>query len=636
MITKESIENLAQRADIVDVISNYIEVRKQGSSYVCLCPFHSDKNPSMHINSQKGFYHCFACKAGGDVFKFVMEYEKLSFNDAVEKVARLCSFTLSYTTEKKEQNANLKLVLPLLNAFYKQNLALHKEALEYLYKRALNDEDIKKFELGFAPATANTLRLLQNEKIPFEDAIKVGAIKEYKAKNEIYASFINRITFPIYDHKGFLVGFGGRTLDSKNPAKYVNSPQSIFFDKARIFYAFNLAKESISKKKEMIICEGYMDAIALHKAGLNNAVAVLGTALGENHLPLIKRYEAKVILCFDNDEAGFNAAARSAFLLSIHKIDGKVVLLEGGKDPAELVANHQEKILFERLERAVELGEFYIRSLLKSPLNSALAKQKALESVQKYTHLLEPLVANSYTSLVSGLLGVSENLIKLSKNAYKKNVFTLNSDLAPLNSLAKERVFIAEFTLLDFLKRSLKARQLFTQISDAACFEHKKLLNKILQGLGSEDSDIREFELYNIKPLKNQSEFLLGILKVNLAFLNRIKVSSEALAFKKQLFALLDTQSFKFLKSLTTNERTELLKELLIILKLEKNAQKLEILLKHFYKLSQKNVLSKEDLDLLFKILNVKEQNIQTKTLEQNSLQEDALNTQDFKDENPF
>ncbi|MCH5336247.1 MAG: DNA primase [Campylobacter sp.] len=590
MITKESIENLSQRVDIVDVISQYIEVRKQGSSYVSVCPFHNDKNPSMHINSQKGFYHCFACKAGGDVFKFVMDYEKLGFNDAVEKVARLCNFTLTYTKEKKEHNTNLKHILPLLNAFYKQNLSKHKENLEYLYQRGLNDEDIIKFELGFAPSSNQTLRLLQNEKISNDEALKVGAIKEDKEKNELYASFINRITFPIYDYKGLLVGFGGRTLDSNNMAKYVNSPQSALFDKGRIFYAFNLAKESIARKKEMIICEGYMDTIAFHKVGLDNAVAVLGTALGENHLPLIKRYEAKVLLCFDNDEAGLKAAMRSAFLLSTHKIDGKVVLLEGGKDPAELVASHQEKMLLNQIQKSIELGEFYIRMLLKEPLTSALDKQKALENVQKYTYLLEPLVANSYVDLVSNLLGVDENLIKLTKNTSPKK-----PSLKPVYN-SKEKIYIAEFELLAFLKRSLKAREFFTQISDEACFEHKILLNKILKGLGNEDSDIREFELYNIKSLKNQNEFLLGIIKVNLAFLNRIKIKNPNLALKKQLFTLLDKFIFKFTKNLKTNEITDFLKQILITLKQEKNEQKLEAMFKHFYKLSQKNSLDKEDL----------------------------------------
>ncbi|EDP4730295.1 DNA primase, partial [Campylobacter jejuni] len=552
MITKESIENLSQRLNIVDIIENYIEVKKQGSSFVCICPFHADKNPSMHINPTKGFYHCFACKAGGDAFKFVMDYEKLSFADAVEKVASLSNFTLSYTKEKQENKKELKSILPSLNAYFKDNLKHHKEVLTYLYQRALNDKDIAKFELGFAGASEDSIRLLQNQKIPLEDAMSVGALKKDE-NNEFYASFIWRVTFPIYDHKDLLVGFGGRTLNPNVPAKYVNSPQNILFDKSRIFYAFNIAKENIAKKKEIIVCEGYMDAIAFHKAGFNNAVAVLGTALTEHHLPLIRRYDAKVILCFDNDEAGLKAATRSAFLLSTNKIDGKVAILQGGKDPAELVAKNESTKLHDILDEGIELGEFYIRRLISThSIISALDKQKALETIQKFTFNLEPLVANSYTSLVSNLLKVDEKFIVLSQNS-KKNIQTPLISQNKYN-FPKEKIHIAELELIAFLKQHPDICNDFKQISDSVCFKHKILLDKILEKKGYEDSDIREFESKNIRKNLNYSEFLLGICKVNLAFLNNVKIKNSTLALKKQLFTLIDKNLNLLIKNLNTEE----------------------------------------------------------------------------------
>ncbi|EIC2538316.1 DNA primase, partial [Campylobacter jejuni] len=568
MITKESIENLSQRLNIVDIIENYIEVKKQGSSFVCICPFHADKNPSMHINPTKGFYHCFACKAGGDAFKFVMDYEKLSFADAVEKVASLSNFTLSYTKEKQENKKELKSILPSLNAYFKDNLKHHKEVLTYLYQRALNDKDIAKFELGFAGASEDSIRLLQNQKIPLEDAMSVGALKKDE-NNEFYASFIWRITFPIYDHKDLLVGFGGRTLNPNVPAKYVNSPQNILFDKSRIFYAFNIAKENIAKKKEIIVCEGYMDAIAFHKAGFNNAVAVLGTALTEQHLPLIRRYDAKVILCFDNDEAGLKAATRSAFLLSTNKIDGKVAILQGGKDPAELVAKNESTKLHDILDEGIELGEFYIRRLISThSIISALDKQKALETIQKFTFNLEPLVANSYTSLVSNLLKVDEKFIVLSQNSKK----TIQTPLISQNkyNFPKEKIHIAELELIAFLKQHPDICNDFKQISDSVCFKHKILLDKILEKKGYEDSDIREFESKNIRKNLNYSEFLLGICKVNLAFLNNVKIKNSTLALKKQLFTLIDKNLNLLIKNLNTEELNNFLKEYLSFLKYEK------------------------------------------------------------------
>ncbi|EAL0738087.1 DNA primase [Campylobacter jejuni] len=574
MITKESIENLSQRLNIVDIIENYIEVKKQGSSFVCICPFHADKNPSMHINPTKGFYHCFACKAGGDAFKFVMDYEKLSFADAVEKVASLSNFTLSYTKEKQENKKELKSILPSLNAYFKDNLKHHKEVLTYLYQRALNDKDIAKFELGFAGASEDSIRLLQNQKIPLEDAMSVGALKKDE-NNEFYASFIWRITFPIYDHKDLLVGFGGRTLNPNVPAKYVNSPQNILFDKSRIFYAFNIAKENIAQKKEIIVCEGYMDAIAFHKAGFNNAVAVLGTALTEHHLPLIRRYDAKVILCFDNDEAGLKAATRSAFLLSTNKIDGKVAILQGGKDPAELVAKNESKKLHDILDEGIELGEFYIRRLISThSIISALDKQKALETIQKFTFNLEPLVANSYTSLVSNLLKVDEKFIVLSQNSKK----TIQTPLISQNkyNFPKEKIHIAELELIAFLKQHPDICNDFKQISDSVCFKHKILLDKILEKKGYEDSDIREFESKNIRKNLNYSEFLLGICKVNLAFLNNVKIKNSTLALKKQLFTLIDKNLNLLIKNLNTEELNNFLKEYLSFLKYEKNEEILQ------------------------------------------------------------
>ncbi|ECR3412584.1 DNA primase [Campylobacter jejuni] len=574
MITKESIENLSQRLNIVDIIENYIEVKKQGSSFVCICPFHADKNPSMHINPTKGFYHCFACKAGGDAFKFVMDYEKLSFADAVEKVASLSNFTLSYTKEKQENKKELKSILPSLNAYFKDNLKHHKEVLTYLYQRALNDKDIAKFELGFAGASEDSIRLLQNQKIPLEDAMSVGALKKDE-NNEFYASFIWRITFPIYDHKDLLVGFGGRTLNPNVPAKYVNSPQNILFNKSRIFYAFNIAKENIAKKKEIIVCEGYMDAIAFHKAGFNNAVAVLGTALTEHHLPLIRRYDAKVILCFDNDEAGLKAATRSAFLLSTNKIDGKVAILQGGKDPAELVAKNESTKLHDILDEGIELGEFYIRRLISThSIISALDKQKALETIQKFTFNLEPLVANSYTSLVSNLLKVDEKFIVLSQNS-KKNIQTPLISQNKYN-FPKEKIHIAELELIAFLKQHPDICNDFKQISDSVCFKHKILLDKILEKKGYEDSDIREFESKNIRKNLNYSEFLLGICKVNLAFLNNVKIKNSTLALKKQLFTLIDKNLNLLIKNLNTEELNNFLKEYLSFLKYEKNEEILQ------------------------------------------------------------
>lgn len=578
MIETKSIEDLKQKADIVSVIEHYVEVKKSGANFVCVCPFHDDKNPSMHINAQKGFYHCFACKAGGDVFSFVQEYERISFYEAVERVASLCNFSLNYTAQRQETNKEIYEILPLLNAFYKQNLVKHKEAIEYLYSRALTDEDIRKFELGFAPNSQETLRLLKNEKIELKNALDCGAVKFSAEQKDYYASFINRISFPIYDYKGLLVGFGGRTMDSENKAKYVNSPQCRLFDKSRVFYAFHLAKEAIIKQKEMIVCEGYMDAIAFHKAGLNNAVAVLGTALTEQHLPLIKRYESKVILCFDSDSAGFNAAMRSALLLSTHKIGGKVMRLEGGKDAAELVANGQGKKLFEAIEKGVELSEFYIRGIIAGfDLQTPLQKQLALEAVQKYTFTLEPLVADAYTNLVAQLLGVGANLIALStKKRAQIQHKQMNAPRVASNNLA-------EFEVLRFLYDNEPYQALFYELSDEACFKEAQGLQKILHGAGIEDAFVREL-IESGAQINSAGDFLHSLCKINLSFLNRVKRLSTLLSLKKQIFVLLDRNASKLRKSLSNDEFEALFLQTLKTLKRSKDESILMQILQSFQK----------------------------------------------------
>lgn len=575
MIETKSIEDLKQKADIVAVVEHYIEVKKSGANFISVCPFHDDKNPSMSINPQKGFFHCFACKAGGDVFRFVQDYERVSFQEAVEKVAQICNFSLNYTSQKQESNKALYEILPLLNAFYKQNLSQHKEAINYLYSRALSDEDIRKFELGFAPSSEESLRLLKNEKIELKNALECGAVKFSTEQNEYYASFIKRISFPIYDYKGLLVGFGGRTLNSEQKAKYVNSPQCRLFDKSRIFYAFHLAKDAIAKQKEMIVCEGYMDAIAFHKAGLNNAVAVLGTALTTQHLPLIKRYDARVILCFDSDSAGFNAAMRSAHLLSINKIGGKVVILEGGKDAAELVANHQSQQLFQALEKGVELSEFYIRGIIGGfDLQTPLQKQLALEAVQKYTFALEPLIANAYTDLIANLLGVKRELITLSS----KKKLQVQSQINTQNSSN-----LAEFEVMRFLLDNKPYQKIFNELSDERCFKENEGLGKILQGANIEDVFVREL-LQNKSQVQSEEDFLHSLCKINLAFLTHLKKPNTISSLKKQIFVLLDKNAIKLKRELQEAEFKEFFIQTLRQLKQSQDEEFLMTMLSNFQK----------------------------------------------------
>ena len=411
MIKNESIENLLATVDIVDVVEKYVPLKRSGANFVGVCPFHDDSHPSMSVSSKLGIFHCFSCKAGGNAIKFIQDYEKISFPEAVEKLAGMYNFALQYSGAKVQERSEEKKVLGILNAYYQSCLYQNPAAVKYLHDRGLSDATIRKFGLGYAGASAQTIRVLQNEEIPPQDALNAGAVKQNE--RGLYASFIERITFPIYNHASKLVGFGGRTI-SDNPAKYVNSPQCALFDKSKIFYAFDLAKKSAIAKKTLIITEGYMDVIMLHQAGIDNAVAVLGTALTPAHLPLIKRAELNVVLSFDGDAAGINAAMKSARLLCLNKIDSSVAIIGGGADPADMIVAGKVRELEQIYASGMESGEFLIRRIAKKyDLARPVQKEAALNEIKEFTAALGPVLAESYQSLVAQILNVSPGSFNL-------------------------------------------------------------------------------------------------------------------------------------------------------------------------------------------------------------------------------
>lgn len=523
MISKNSIENLKNIVDIADVVGSYIPLKKSGANFVCVCPFHNDKHPSMSISPSKGIYHCFSCKAGGDAIKFVMEYEKLGYVEAIEKLASIYNVALEYTSSKNEPKIDKK-ILENLNLHYKTLLYKNPEALNYLKSRSITDAIIEKWELGWAAGSQNTLNLLQNENIEPKEALEVGAIKQNESG--YYASFINRITFPIYNHFGRLVGFGGRTI-SDNPAKYINSPQSQIFDKSKIFYGYDKAKSEIYRSHSIVICEGYMDCIMLHAAGINNAVAVLGTALTQKHIPLIQRGDIKVTLSFDSDSAGVNAAFKSARLLMEHQIDGKVVLISGGKDPAELVASGKDMELRDMLSGGVELGEFYITQLVKN-LNpkTPIEIAKSLKAIQEFSFGLNPIVADAYVPLVSTLLRIDPGSFRLSKTTKRRD----NSNLAKTQTNTQiqnlpviEKKDIAELSILKNMLKNPEYCQIVEQYYGVEIFKDKATYRAVVGSQSQNNEYIRELELsQNLEEYKSVNELHNAIRPLAVGYYERL------------------------------------------------------------------------------------------------------------------
>ena len=541
MIDPKSIERLKAQTDIVDIVGHYLPLKKSGANFVCVCPFHDDKNPSMSVSPSRGIFHCFSCKAGGDAIKFVMDYEKLSYPEAVEKIAGLQNFTLNYVRGGEPAKEN-KHILENANAFYRSLLYKTPAAVEYLYSRGITDELIDKFELGFAPESAQTIRLLQNEQIEPKEALEVGIVKQNE--NGIYASFINRITFPIYTHAGRLVGFGGRTI-SGNPAKYVNSPQSAVFDKSTLFYGYHLAKREIFAKNQIIITEGYMDVIMLHKAGFGNTVAVLGTALTTKHLPLLKRGEISVILCFDGDDAGINAATKSALLLAQNEIDGSVVIIEGGADPADMVVAGKIEYLRQIFESGTEIGEFYIRHLASGfDLSRPVQKQKALEAIQAFTASLKPVVANSYIPLVAKILNIAEGSFWLTRGA-NTQAAQERMQAYEMQNLGKNQRGRKDILEIRFLKTMIEnpnfKKIVLENLKTEYFVRHRDIYEAVAQGANADDPAVRELMFENYDAFKDEDEILKNIVILKVRFYENLHKEYSAkqipLEEKKQILS---------------------------------------------------------------------------------------------------
>lgn len=527
MIDPKSIEKLKNQIDIVDIIEHFVPVKKMGANYKCVCPFHDDRNPSMSISQSKQIFHCFACKAGGDAIKFVMDYEKLTYPEAIERIASLVNFSLEYTSDKTPTQKENKHILEKANAFYRSEFFKHESAVRYIYSRGINDAMIEKFELGWAGESASTIRLLQNENIEPKEALEVGIVKQNE--KGIYASFIERITFPIYAHTAKLVGFGGRTI-SDHPAKYVNSPQSMVFDKSKLLYGYHLARQSIFEKNQIIITEGYLDVIMLHFAGFTNAVAVLGTALTTNHLPLLKRGEISVVLCFDGDSAGINAAIKSSRLLVQNEIDGSVVIIKDGADPADMVFAGRSNELKEMFGSGTELGEFYIEQVVKKyDITRPVQKQKCLEEIVEFTNSLKPIIAKSYESLVANLLKIELNTFSLHGQRYINrqdqnfaNAATTNKQTAQ----KKDKTDILEFSVLKSMLANKNYEAIvLNELEEKFFLHHKDYFQAVLLP-NIEDNAVLVREIYvdeSSNVASSEDSLKEAILKLKLKYYEKFR-----------------------------------------------------------------------------------------------------------------
>ncbi len=364
----ELIEEVRMKNDIVDVVSGYVRLQKKGANYFGLCPFHNEKSPSFSVSPGKQMFYCFGCGAGGNVFTFLMQYENYTFPEAVKALAEKAGVNLpeiEYSEEAKRAEGKRTQLLAInkeaAKYFYFQLRARQGEiGYQYLRGRQLSDETIRRFGLGFANKTSNDLVQYLRSKGYSPELIREAGLCNVDEKHGMYDKFWNRVIFPIEDINHRVIGFGGRVMGDGTP-KYLNSPETPIFDKSRNLYGLNFARTS--RKGNIILCEGYMDVIAMHQAGFDQAVASLGTAFTPGQASLLKRYTKEVLLSYDSDGAGTKAALRAIGILKESGLVGKIISLEPYKDPDEFIKNMGPEAFQERIDQAENSFLFEIRML---------------------------------------------------------------------------------------------------------------------------------------------------------------------------------------------------------------------------------------------------------------------------------
>ena len=457
MIAQDSIEALKARLDIVDVVGSYVELKKAGGNFKAPCPFHDEKSPSFVVSPQKQIYHCFGCGASGNAIGFVMEYEKLNYPEALEKLADSYNFTLNYTDKKN--NKPRSQVMDSLNTWYQSLLNSKPTALNYIKERGIYESSVEKFGIGYAPDSNASVNYIKSQKFTIPEAIEMGVVGYNQETRHTYARFIERITFPIFSANGSIVGFGGRTITG-HQAKYVNSPETPYFNKSRLLYAYHLAKQSLHKKGEIIITEGYLDVVMLHQAGFDNAVATLGTALTMEHLPLLRKGNPKVVMAYDGDKAGRAAALKASKLLSASGFNGGVVVFAGGLDPADMVKEGRVEELSNMFREAKVFIEFVLDEILSLyNLQDPKAKEACMQEGIGYLKTLSPILQEEYKTYLAsrlGGLGVSPSLLKLN------NKTTLHDNNAPMMQKNSHK----DMWELSLIKTVLEKPEFIDQILD--------------------------------------------------------------------------------------------------------------------------------------------------------------------------
>ena len=428
--TDEFLTQLRNRCDIEDIIGRYVNLKKTGSSTVGLCPFHSERTPSFHVSGRKQMFYCFGCHKGGDVITFIMEAEHLPYVDAVVFLANMVGLPVPqknvFDTEIAELRKRILEINRAAARFYFDTLFKPegKAGLEYFKNRRLTPTTVRRFGLGYAPDSWDSLlKHLLDKGYALDDIKAAGLAIQSKTGGKHFDRFRSRCMFPIIDHRGNVIGFGGRTMDANNPAKYLNSSENLVFKKGQNLFALNIAKNT--KETCLILCEGYMDVISLHQAGFDNAVASLGTALTPDQARLIRRYTENVVVCYDSDAAGKKATQRALEILPPAGLNVRVMTVTGGKDPDDMMKEEGGKEKFRRLLDASFNSVDYRFSETLAKYDISVDTEK-IECLKKMAEIIAPIPSPAerdvYASKIAEIMTVDKKAVVAEINQRRKRM----------------------------------------------------------------------------------------------------------------------------------------------------------------------------------------------------------------------
>ena len=416
-ISEQSIEKVRNAADIIEVVSKYVELKQRGRNFFGLCPFHTEKTPSFSVNPEKQIYKCFGCGAGGGSINFVMDIENLEFADAIKHLAQSFNIVLDIQGGDTKKFSDLKTQLlaihELSTNFYQENLASNhgEKAMVYLKERGLTDKIIEKFKIGFSiDSFDDLLQVLRKESFSAE-AMKLSGLF-IKSEKGYFNRFRSRIMFPIQNYKGNIIAFGGRIFNKDDPAKYQNSPETPIYNKSNTLYGIYQNNQNIRENKKVILVEGYMDLLQLTQAGINNCLAISGTAFTEGHAILLKRYTPNIYICFDGDDAGKKASLRAGYILASNSLEPRIITPPNGMDPDDWVRDKGKKNFDIGMQESNNIIKSHYKYFSTQKEEGSLSINNFIQdSLEELINIKDPIILELMIKEIANLTSIDEKNI---------------------------------------------------------------------------------------------------------------------------------------------------------------------------------------------------------------------------------